>query len=174
MRRALLLAFLALTASCGGAPMAPSTNAPQASSSLASGAYLLTVSMSTSGSGVSSCVSLTAGAPPAFAAVFVPTSVHVNQSGPTITVTPDDPAATFRMQLQLTGSTLSGAASGQYQSGGSTIAVSGASSGGAAIATGVVGSFGPYVVSGMLTGTVSVQDMSCTNNGHTWTLMPRS
>lgn len=174
MRRVLALAALTFAASCGGSPMAPSTNAPeQPTSSLASGAYRLTVSMSTSGnSGFRSCVSLTAGGEsPALAGVFVPTPVRVDHSGSTITITPDDPAATFRMQLQLAGATLSGAASGAFQSSATTVKVTGASSDGSAAATGVV--VGPSNVSGVINGTVSVQGLSCTNNGHTWILAPR-
>ena len=87
--------------------MAPSTSAPHSASTLPSGAYRLTVSMSTSGnSGFSFCVS-GHGEPPSFAAVSVPTPVQVNHIGNTIDITPDDPAATFRMQLQMSGANLS-------------------------------------------------------------------
>jgi hypothetical protein len=173
MRRTFAPAALILAVSCGGSPMAPSTNAPQQpASSLASGAYLLTVSMATSGnSGFSSCVSITIGGEmPAFAAVFVPTPVQVNHDGNTITITPDDPAATFRMQLQLAGASLSGTASGKFQSSATTVTVTGATSA-AAVATGIV--VGPSNVSGVINGTVSVQGLSCTNNAHTWLLAPR-
>jgi len=153
--------------------MAPSANAPQQpTSSLPSGAYRLTVAMSTSGAGISTCVSVTAGAEaPVFTNVFVPTPVQVNHSGNTIMITPDDPAATFRMQLLLAGATLSGTASGQFQSSGTMVTVTGASPNVSAAASGIV--VGPSNVSGGLNGTVSVQGLSCTNNGHTWTLAPR-
>ena len=152
--------------------MAPSTGAPStgAPASLASGAYVLTLSMSTSGtSGFSSCVSLTIGdAPPAFAAVVVPTPVHLERMGNSVTISPDDPSATFRMQLQIAGATLSGTASGQY--GAMPIAVTGRPSDMPAAVTGTIGS---VFASGALEGTVSVDALSCTNNGHSWTLRAR-
>jgi hypothetical protein len=143
---------------------------------LASGPYLLTVSMAISGnSGISSCVSQTIGGqPPGFAAVFVPTPVQVNHTGNAIAITPDDPAATFRMQLQVAGAGVTGTASGQYRSTGTTIgttiSVAGPGAGGTAAAAGTVG---PETASGFITGTVSVDSMSCTNNGHSWLLLPR-
>jgi hypothetical protein len=125
MRRVLALATLTLAASCGGSPMAPSISAPQFASTLPSGAYRLTVSMSTSGnSGFSFCVS-GHGQPPSFAAVSVPTPVQVNHIGNTIDITPDDPAATFRMQLQMSGANLSGTAAGRFQSSATTVTVLG-------------------------------------------------
>ena len=151
MRRTFAPAALILAVSCGGSPMAPSTNPPQQpASSLASGAYRLTVSMATSGdSRYSYCVSLTIGGEmPAFAAVFVPTPVQVNHDGNTVTITPDDPAATFRMHLQVTGATLSGTASGEFQSSATTVTVAGASSNGSAAATGSV--IEPSTVSGVI------------------------
>jgi hypothetical protein len=172
MRKVLLAAALVLAGSCGGgSPMAPSTGAPPSPASLDSGSYLLTVSMSTSGtSGFSSCVSLTiGGAPPAFAAVFVPTPVHVERAGNSVTISPDDPSATFRMQLQIAGATLAGSASGQYRSS-ATLTVTGRSSDTPAAVTGTVGLAS---ASGALEGTVSVDALSCTNNGHSWMLSAR-
>jgi hypothetical protein len=123
------------------------------------------------GSGFSTCVSETIGGEaPVFASVFVPTPVQLDHSGNTITVTPDDPAATFRMQLQMTGASLLGTASGQFQSSATTVTVTGPSGNASATAIGIVG---PSSVSGALTGTVSVAGLSCTNNGHTWMLAPR-
>jgi hypothetical protein len=171
MRRGLIAAVL-LIASCGGSPMAPSTGVPSSAASLASGAYLLTVSMSTSGtSGFSSCVSLTmGGAPPAFAAVFVPTPVHVERVGNGVTISPDDPSATFRMQLQIAGAALSGTASGQYRSSATPITVTGRSSDAPAAVTGTIGA---NSASGALEGTVGLDGVSCTNNGHSWMLSAR-
>jgi hypothetical protein len=155
--------------------MAPSTGAPSTGAplpaSLASGAYLLTVSMSTSGtSGFSSCVSLTIdGQPPAFVAVAVPTPVRVERAGNSVTITPDDPSATFRMDLQLAGANLAGTASGQYGGSVAPIAVTGRSGTPAA----VIGTIGSAFTGGALEGTISVAEMSCTNNGHSWTLRAR-
>lgn len=170
----MLSAALMLCTSCGSSPTTPSTTAPQSTATLTSGAYLMTLSMATSGnSGFSSCVSLTAGGTsPAFASVFASTPVVLDRSGNAITITPQDQAATFRMQLQVAGANLSGTAAGDYQTGATKMSVTG-TSGGSAIATGIVGQAGPYVASGALTGTVSIDGLSCTNNGHTWTLMPR-
>jgi hypothetical protein len=172
MRRILLAAALVVAGSCGGSPMAPSTGAPSSPALLASGSYLLTVSMSTSGtSGLSSCVSLTiGGAPPAFAAVFVPTPVHVERVGNSVTIAPDDPSATFRMQLQIAGAALSGTASGQYGSSATPITVTGRSSEASAAVTGTIGA---SFASGALEGTVGVAGWSCTNNGHSWMLGAR-
>jgi hypothetical protein len=129
--------------------------------------------MATSGrSGISACVSLTIGGePPAFAAVIVPIAVQVSHSGGTVTIVPDDPAATFRMQLQMAGASVSGTASGQFQSSATTVTVAGRfSDPSPAAVTGIVG---PAVASGALDGSVSVQGLSCTNDGHTWMLAPR-
>jgi len=152
--------------------MAPSTGAPASSASLASGSYVLTVSMSTSGtSGFSSCVSLTIdGASPGFAAVFVPTPVHLERVGNSVTISPDDPSATFRMQLQIAGATLSGTASGQYRTSATPIAVTGRPSDTPAA---VIGTIGLVSASGVLEGTVSIDGFSCTNNGHSWMLSAR-
>jgi hypothetical protein len=132
--------------------------------------------MSTSGSsGVSTCVGGSInGAPPPLVGVFVTTPVTLERSDNTITITPQDQSATFRMELQLAGANLAGTAGGKFKSSATTVTVSGTSSGGSAIVAGIVGQSGPYVVSGALTGTVSTDPgLSCTNNGHTWTLMPR-
>ena len=174
MRRALITAVM-FAGACGGrGPMAPSTTVPQPAMSLDTGAYVLTVSMATSGtSGFSSCVSLTIGPPPpALTGVFVPTPVHLERTGNSATIAPDDPSATFRMQLQLSGATLSGTASGQYRSSATTVTVNGPLSAptGPALATGIVG---PSSITGALDGSVSVGDMTCTNNGHGWSLMTR-
>ena len=174
MRRALVALTLLCTAACGGSPMAPSSGAPPATGSLESGSYLLTVSMATSGaSGFSTCVSLTIigdGIVPPLVGIFAPAPVHVERNGSSVTITPDDPAATFRMQLQLAGGTLSGTASGQYRSGTMPIAVSGRSSDTGAVVAGIVGTAS---VTGALDGTVSDGTMSCSNNGHGWLLTPR-
>jgi type IV secretory pathway TrbL component len=74
------------------------------------------------------------------------------------------------MQLQLAGASLSGTASGKFQSSATTVTVAGAS-GASAVATGIV--VGPANVSGLIDCSVSVQGLSCTNNGHTWLLAPR-
>jgi hypothetical protein len=134
---------------------------------------LLTVSMSTLGkSSPGTCIGVDGAH--SFVAVFVPTPVHVVHTGNDVTITPDDPSATFRMRLQASGeNNLSGTAAGQYGSGGSTLAVTGASADGTAPAIGIVGSSGPYAASGSITGTLTVGSMSCTNDGHGWTLMVR-
>ena len=172
MRKILLALTLTVLGSCGGGPMAPSTAAPSTPASLDSGSYLLTVSMSTSGtSGFSSCVSLTIqGTPPPSAARSAATPAHVERAGTSVTITPDDPSATFRMQLQIASANLSGTASGQYRSSATPIAVVGRAAGTPAAATGTIG---PVSASGVLEGAVSVDAMTCTNNGHAWSLTPR-
>ena len=86
-----------------------------------------------------------------------------------MTVTPDDPSATFRMDLQIAGANLAGTASGQYGSSATAIAVTGRTGTPAA----VIGTIGPDFASGAVEGTISVAGMSCTNNGHSWTLRAR-
>jgi len=169
VRRALIVAIF-LLASCGGSPMAPSAGTPPpAAGSLGSGSYVLTITMATSGnSGVSACVSQTISGSPPFVAVAAPTPVHVERTGNSATIVPDDPSATFRMQLQIAGANVSGTASGQYRTSATPIAVTGTSSGSAAV-NGVVGQ--PFT-SGSLDGSVSVDGMTCMNNGHTWSLRP--
>jgi len=162
-------------ASCGGStPVGPSGTGgpanPPVFSALPSGPYLLSVSMATSGSGgFSTCVSITiGGATPTPVTAPVSASVHVVHDGSIVIVTPDDPTATFRMDLQVSGLALAGTAAGQYQGSGTTMTVGGGA--GSAAAT---GTFGPSTVSGTLDGTVTAGGTSCTNNGHTWVLSPQ-
>jgi len=151
--------------------MAPSEAGAQGTPSLTSGSYRLTLSMAPTGaSGISTCAMAIGGPLPPFSAVFVPTSVHVERAGNSATITPDDPSATFRMQLQIAGAALSGTASGQYRSSATPITVTGTSSAAPAVVRGILGSDS---ASGVLDGTVSVDSMSCTNNGHEWTLTAR-
>jgi hypothetical protein len=124
--------------------------------------------MSTTGSsGISTCVGFPGGQP-GFVGISAPTAAQVERTGDSITVRPDDPAATFRMDLQISGATVSGTASGQYRSAATVIAVGGSS--GAAVVTGILG---PSFMSGALTGSVSVESLTCSNNGHSWSLAPR-
>jgi len=171
MRRVLAVAAV-IAAGCAGTPTTPSPT-PQSSGALASGPYQLTVSMATSGnSGVSACVSASTGTQvPGFSAIFVPMPVHVAVSGSAAAITPDDESATFRMQIQIAGANVSGTASGQFRSRGTTVTVTGPfSNPSAAAATGVIA---PTSARGSLDGTVSVEGLSCTNNGHSWSLTPR-
>jgi hypothetical protein len=96
--------------------------------------------------------------------------VQVTHTGNAVTIAPEDPAATFRMQLQLAGASATGTASGQFGSAGATINVSGTSAGEPATATGQVAT---TLASGVMSGTLSVQGLSCTNNAHGWQLKPR-
>ena len=131
--------------------------------------------MATSGTGgISACVSLTiiGGPPQVSAGVFAPAPVHVERVGDSVRVTPDDPSATFRMQLQVAGANLSGTASGEYLSGGTPVRVSGRTSGTGAVVTGIVGGTAASA-SGALDGNVGNETMTCFNNGHAWSLKPR-
>jgi hypothetical protein len=172
MRYASLLVVLLLAGACGGGtPTAPSTAPPTAAVSFSPGSYQLMITMSTPSSGGGSCFSIGDGSGSGVTGVIAPTAVQVERSGDAVTVRPDDPSATFRMQLQLSGAALTGTASGQYRSSATNVTVGGASLGSAASAVGAVA---PSSASGALYGTVSVEGMTCVNGAHTWTLTPAS
>lgn len=99
--------------------------------------------------------------------VSVATSVHAELSGDTLVVRPDNSADTFRMDLHLAGATLTGTASGTYESGGFQLSVFGNGAGTPADATGTVT---PPFLTGRLDGMVQINGSACANNGHTWRL----
>jgi hypothetical protein len=167
------VAAVLFSASCGGGAMSPTVSTPVPA--LPSGAYVLSVSFG-GGGGISACVS--SGMEPGALA----TNVELQHSGNTVTIQPDDSTATFRMDLQMSGTTLSGPVSGQFLSTGRVVAVAG-QGGSAAVAVGTATSSG---AAGNLTGNVSANgpggpagtggivttaDLTC--NGGNWSVTPR-
>ena len=161
------LTFLA----CGGhsTPTSPTS----AVLDLVPGSYALTLTMSQHGEcpdGTSICMTISlcvgAGGP---SASTVTTVVRLDRSGDAVTIRPEDPSATFRLDLHVTGSDVAGTASGEFRDGALRVAVA---SGGksAAAATGTVLTAS---VAGKLDGDLSIGGYGCANNGHTWTLAPR-
>jgi hypothetical protein len=167
--------FPLLLPGCGAGPppTAPATSAPVFS--ILNGAYTLTLTMSSAAdtvctgglcTGLSLCVG-TAGAalPPALA-----TPVHLDHSGDTVTVTTDDPAATFRIDLRMSGMALQGTAIGQFRDGAVQASVTARDGRSAATTTAALM---PASVAGKIDGQVSIGGYACANNAHTWTLARR-
>lgn len=172
MRRVFAVAAFLIAASCGGGSMSPTASTPIPT--LLSGAYVLSVSITGSAVGFSFCV----GTPPLADIGALTTNVELQHTGNTVTIQPDDSTATFRMDLQMSGATLSGTASGQFVSAGRTVAVTG-QGGSTATAAGTASSSG---AAGNLTGNVSasgsviiggpeVPGLAC--NGGNWSLTTR-
>lgn len=162
-------------AACG-ARSTPTRPSP-ATVDLASGSYNLVLTMSTTGdptctgvgcSTASLCYGISGAAP--LVAISVPAAVRVERVADAVTVRPDDATATFRMDLQIAGTALSGTASGQYRSGATTVRVDNGTPVGAAVVTGTL--LAPFV-SGRLTGAIDIGGTGCSNDGHRWTLTPR-
>jgi hypothetical protein len=167
------LTFLA----CGrnSTPTAPTSTVLD----LLPGTYALTITMSSSGEPVCNnglCVSVSlcgggTGAPPSVRALT--TVVRLDRSGDAITIHPEDTSASFRMDLRIAANTVSGTASGQFRDPTlqlSLVIAAGQPGQPAAVATGTVLTTS---VAGKIDGQVGVGGYSCSNNGHTWTMVPR-
>jgi|SRR5579872_930981 len=163
MRRVFALAAAILVASCGGRTTSPTASTPVAS--LPSGAYVLTLSITGAPSGFSFCVS--SGAPPGQPGGGLPTNVQVEQTGSTVTITPEDSTATFRMDLQMSGAVVSGTASGEYRSGDTPVTVTGLKSD----IAGAIGTVAGSGAAGNIDGSVAIPGVSC--NGGNWSLTTR-
>ena len=172
MRRAFVVAALVFTASCGGRSMSPTASTPIPA--LSSGPYVLNVSISGPSFGFTFCV----GTPTLADIGALATNVELQHAGNTVTIQPDDSTATFRMDLQMSGATLLGTASGQFVSGERVVAVTGQGGSPATVAgtastsgaegnfTGNVGASGSVVIGGP-----QVPGLTC--NGGNWTLAQR-
>jgi hypothetical protein len=146
--------------------MSPTASTPVPA--LPSGAYVLSVTVggtvTIGGFTFSACTSTGAGPytdPP-------PTKVELQHSGSTVTIQPDDSTATFRMDLQMTGATLSGMASGQFVTAGTLVIVGGANGEPAAAVVGTATGSG---AGGNLTGSVGASGLGC--NAGNWSVSPR-
>jgi hypothetical protein len=139
------------------------------------GTYALTVSMSSSGDPIcnngicfSAGLCINVGEPPSMRAVT--TAVHLERSGDTISIRPEDPSASFRMELHVEANALSGTASGQFRDGNVQLSVVSGQGQSAAAVTGTVQAAS---VAGKIDGQVGLGGYSCSSNGHTWNLVPR-
>jgi hypothetical protein len=146
-------------------------------SALPSGAYVLNVSIGGGGGLFTACVSSGA-----LDIGGLATNVELQQTGNTVTIQPDDSTATFRMELQMSGATLSGTASGQFLSTGRVVAVGGqgespAAAVGTASSSGAGGNLTGNVSASGTSGTVSaggiVSTGGLTCNGGNWSLTTR-
>jgi len=168
---------------CGGStPTAPTAggghSTPPARSTgldIVAGTYVFTVAMSERGeptcnNGICVSVSLCAGAPGPTPASGVTTVVRVERSGDSIEIRPEDATASFRMQLRIAANTVSGTASGQFRDSNLQLSLVIGAGQAPAVATGILLTAS---VAGKLDGQVSIGGYSCSNNGHSWTLIPR-
>lgn len=167
-----VVAFL-FAASCGGSSPTSSTPVP----SLSSGAYVLNVSLGGGGAQLMVC-----GGNPTLNAGPLSTNVGLQHSGSTVTIQPDDSTATFRMNLQMSGATLAGTASGQFLSAGNVVGVGGqgdspAVVAGTASSSGAAGNLTGNVSASGTTGTVGAGGIVITGavtcNGGNWSITPR-
>jgi hypothetical protein len=160
---------------CGGHTTPASPTPPTVVVNLVPGSYLLTLTMSKQGdpicnggfcTSVGLCIAL--GAPPPVSTLA--TVVSLDRSGDAVTIRPQDPSATFRLDLSIAGTALAGTASGQFRDGALQISVAPGAGQSAGVATGTMlaGS-----VAGRIDGQVSIGGYSCSNNGHMWTLTQR-
>jgi hypothetical protein len=174
MRRVFAVAALILAPSCGGGLTPPTISTPVPA--LPSGPYVLNVSIGGGGGQFSTCVSSGALDTGALAA-----NVELQHTGSAVAIQPDDSTATFRMDLQMSGATLSGTATGQFLSTGRVVAVAGQG----AAAAAVVGTATNSGAGGNLTGNVSasaggtvgaggiVSTVGVSCNGGNWSVSPR-
>jgi hypothetical protein len=168
---ALIVPFTFL--SCGGhsTPTAPTS----ALLDLVPGTYLLTVTMSPNGdptctNGICTSLTLCIGGGDPASARPVTSVVRVDRAADAITIRPEDTSASFRMELKIAAAAVSGTASGQLRDGTGQLSIGSGEPQSRAAVSGVVLATS---VSGKIDGQVGVSGYSCSNNGHTWTLVPR-
>jgi hypothetical protein len=83
---------------------------------------------------------------------------------------PVEPSATFRMNLGVSGISVSGTAAGEVNSGGGgVLGAAGARPQSAAVVTGIA-TAGPFVATGTIDGVIMIDEAGCSNNGHRWAL----
>lgn len=175
MRRALFLAALVFSGSCGGAPTAPSPQ-PAGTADLAVGAYALTLGdtpVFTCENGVCRSVMLCIGpssALPPSATILV----TVQRDGARATIAPEAAGESLRITLDVRDNSLAGTMSGTATT----------TSGASATASGTVAASmtawpdlprGPHGTTavGMLQGELSIGGTSCSTPNHNWSLSPR-
>jgi hypothetical protein len=175
LSRLLVAPLLALLMpACGGSstPTAPAPAVVTPLFNILTGAYTLTLTMSQSGDGVCTggiCTGLTlcvgpVGGP---SLATLTTLVRLDRSGDVVTVSTEDPAATFRIDLHMSGTALDGTVAGQFRDGAVQASVSARDGRSAATTTAAVMSGS---VTGKIDGRVSIGGYSCSSNAHAWTL----
>jgi hypothetical protein len=159
--------------SCGGrsSPSAPTS----ALLDLVPGTYALTVTMSPNGdptctNGICTSLTLCIGSSDPRSVLAVTTAVRVDRAADAITIRPEDTSASFRMELRIAEAAVSGTASGQFRDGNGQLSIGSGDPQSRASVSGVVLATS---VSGKIDGQVGVSGYSCSNNGHTWTLVSR-
>jgi hypothetical protein len=171
---ALILPLAVLACGSNSTPTAPTPTVLD----VVPGSYALTITMSSSGepvcnNGICASVSLCGGLSGAAPSVRALTAVvRLDRSEDAITIRPADGSASFRMELRIVSTVVSGIASGEIRD--PTLQVSlrigsGQPGQSAAVATGTVMTTS---IVGKLDGQLGVGGYSCSNNGHTWTLFP--
>ena len=152
-----------LVPACGGSstPTAPPPAVATPLFNILTGAYTLTLTMSQSSDGV--CT----GGP---SLSTLTTLVRLDRSGDAVTVSTEDPAATFRIDLHMSGTALDGTVAGQFRDGAVQASVSAREGRSAATTTAAVMSGS---VTGKIDGRVSIGGYSCSSNAHAWTLARR-
>jgi hypothetical protein len=175
LARLIIPPLVSLLVGCGGGapPTAPATPAPVFS--ILNGAYTLTLTMSPAADpvctgGICTTLSLCFGAVNAASPTALTTPVHLDRSGDAVTVTTDDSAATFRIDLRMSGTALEGTTIGQFRDGAVQAAVTARDGRSAATTTAALM---PASIAGKIDGQVSIGGYSCANNAHTWTLARR-
>lgn len=167
-RARLGLVVACMAAACGehSTPVQPSTPILQ------TGAYRLTLTMSVTGdpicTGDGCAAVIPCGTPGALVSVSLPIEVRAERIGDEILILPVEPAATFRMNLRVSGIAVSGTASGEVSSG--KMVVTGAMPQSAAVVTGIAVPAGPRVATGTLEGVITLDAAGCSNNAHRWDL----
>lgn len=163
---------------CGGSSSPTSPASPTSTLlGVVSGAYALTITMSSSGepvcdNGLCASLSLCSGASGAPSVRTLTTVVRLDRSGDAISVRPEDATASFRMDLSMAADTVAGTASGQFRDTAQQLSLTitaGQVGQAAAVATGTVLTSS---VTGKIDGQVGIAGYSCSNNGHIWTLVP--
>ena len=174
MRKITVIVVPLIFLACGShtTPAAPSP----AALDLVPGAYALTLTLSQTGDpsctgSICTSISVCVGDSGASAVRTLATIVRLDRSGDAVTIRPDDSSASFRLDLQVSGTVVGGTAAGQFRDGALQISVEpGGGAQSSAVATGTV--LATSVV-GKINGDVAIGGFSCSNNGHTWTLSPR-
>ena len=160
-----LLALLMPGCSGSSTPTTPVPAVATPIFNILTGAYTLTLTMSQSGdsTGPTLCVG-PAGAPSLSSLTAL---VRLDRLGDAVTVSAEDPTATFRIDLHMAGTALDGTTVGQFRDGAVQASVTARDGHSAATTTAAVMSGS---VAGKIDGRVSIGGYSCTSNAHTWTL----
>ena len=168
------LTFLA----CGSKSSPTAATSPSTVLDLVPGAYALTITMSSSGepvcnNGFCTSVGLCGGGSGIPSVRTLTAVVHLDRSGDAIAVRAEDVTASFRMDVSMAANTVTGTMSGEFRDATHQLSLTirgGQPSQAAAVATGTVLTAS---VAGKIDGQLGIAGYACSNNGHSWTLVPR-